>query len=252
MTTIYPSLNGRHVFITGGGSGIGASIVEHFVEQQAKVSFVDIVDATTFVAELDKKYSDVQVHFQQCDIRDIERLRECIDLSREKFGSIATLVNNAANDQRHDFKDVTPEFWDNCLSVNLRHHFFCAQHVHADMVANGGGSIINLSSTSYLLKVGGMPGYLSAKAGIVGLTRALARDFGPHKIRVNAVLPGWVMTQRQIDLWLTTEAENDLLRSQCLKEKLYPADVSKLVLFLACDDSRMITGQSHIVDGGRT
>ena len=120
------------------------------------------------------------------------------------------------------------------------------------MVANGGGSIINLSSTSYLLKVGGMPGYLSAKAGIVGLTRALARDFGPHKIRVNAVLPGWVMTQRQIDLWLTTEAEEDLLRSQCLKEKLYPADVSKLVLFLACDDSRMITGQSHIVDGGRT
>ena len=251
MITKYPSLNNRHVFITGGASGIGASMVEGFVSQGSLVSFVDIADGSDLCHQLVQQYPNAKLFFQQCDLRNIEQLRLCIDNAHEKWGPIRALVNNAAKDERHEVSSVTPEFWDNCQAVNLRHHFFCAQRIHPLMAQAGGGSIINLSSNSYLLKVGGMPGYLTAKAAIVGLTRALARDFGPDKIRVNSVLPGWVMTQRQVDLWLTKEAEAELLESQCLKEKMYPPDVSNLVLFLAADDSRMITGQSHIIDGGR-
>ena len=161
-------------------------------------------------------------------------------------------MNNAANDQRHAIQDVDEAYWDRCQGINLKPHFFTAQAVCAGMEELGGGSIINISSNSYLLMVGGMPGYLTAKAGIVGLTRGLARDLGEKNIRVNAVLPGWVMTQKQMDLWLTPQAEKDLLASQCLKKKLYPPDVARLVLFLASDDSAMITAQSFTVDGGRT
>ena len=241
----YPSLQNRHVFITGGASGIGRSIVEHFLNQGSKVSFVDIDE------EAASTLNHPQAHYLKCDLQDINRLKECVHEARSYFGPISVLVNNAALDLRHDFKTLTTEEWDRLQNINLRPHLFTAQAIHEDMKTLGGGSIIHLSSNSYLLRVGGMPAYLSAKAGIVGLARALARELGPDHIRVNTVLPGWVMTERQLSLWLTEEAETDLLETQCLKEKLYPEDIARFVLYLAADDSRMISGQEFILDGGR-
>ena len=244
---MYPSLSGQHVFITGGGSGIGASIVEAFANVGSLVTFVDIdIEASTALADrLDN------VTFESCDIRNIETLRSAIEKSIEANGAIAVLVNNAASDDRHAIESVTQEYWDNCQNINLRPHFFSAQAVVEGMKALNGGSIINLSSNSFLLKVGGMPGYLASKAAIVGLTNALARDLGPHKIRVNAVLPGWIMTEKQRTLWMTPEDEKELLATQCLKELIYPEEIAKLVLFLASDQSRMITAQSLVIDAGR-
>ena len=172
--------------------------------------------------------------------------------AQQNAGPVGVLVNNAARDDRHRIEDVTSQDWDRCQEINLKPHFFTAQAVVEGMKQNGGGSIINISSNSYVLMVGGMPGYLTAKAGIMGLTRALARDLGADNIRVNCILPGWVMTKRQEELWLTEEAEKELLQSQCMKQKLYPPDVSRLALFLAADDSSMITAQAYTVDGGRS
>jgi NAD(P)-dependent dehydrogenase (short-subunit alcohol dehydrogenase family) len=169
---------------------------------------------------------------------------------RTQLGPIRVLVNNAAHDERHSIESVTPEYWDDRFAVNLRHQFFAAQAVAPGMAAAGGGSIINLGSTSWMVGQGGMPAYLSAKAAVAGLTRALARDFGPKHIRVNSVVPGWIMTERQIALWLTPEGEQELLRRQCLKRKLKPEDVARMVLFLASDDSDACTSQAFIVDGG--
>ena len=212
---LYPSLQDRHVLITGGASGIGRSIVDHFLDQGSRVSFLDI----------DQQAGSTVQHpnasFLECDLQDIDRLKECVQQARAHFGLISVLVNNAALDARHDFKTLTVEEWDRLQNINVRPHLFTAQAVHEDMKSLGGGSIINLSSNSYLLRVGGMPAYLTAKAGIVGLSRALARELGPDRIRVNTVLPGWVMTERQLSLWLTEEAEKELLETQCLKEKLY-------------------------------
>ena len=244
---MYPSLSGQHVFITGGGSGIGASIVEAFANAGSIVTFVDIdINASTALAN---RFTNVT--FESCDIRNIETLRSVIDKSIKANGHIAILVNNAASDDRHAIESVTPEYWDNCQNINLRPHFFSAQAVVEGMKALDGGSIINLSSNSFMLKVGGMPGYLASKAAIVGLTNALARDLGPHKIRVNAVLPGWIMTEKQRTLWMTPEDEKELLETQCLKELIYPEEIAKLVLFLASDQSRMITAQSLVIDAGR-
>ena len=244
---MYPSLDGRHVFITGGGSGIGASIVEAFANAGSIVTFVDIdIKASTALAN---RFTNVT--FEHCDIRNIETLRSVIKKSIEANGDIAVLVNNAASDDRHSIESVTSEYWDNCQNINLRPHFFTAQAVVEGMKALDGGSIINLSSNSFMLKVGGMPGYLASKAAIVGLTNALARDLGPHKIRVNAVLPGWIMTEKQRTLWMTDEDEKELLATQCLKELIYPEEIAKLVLFLASDQSRMITAQSLVIDAGR-
>ena len=244
---MYPSLDGRHVFITGGGSGIGASIVEAFANAGSIVTFVDIdIKASTALAN---RFTNVT--FEHCDIRNIETLRSVIKKSIEANGDIAVLVNNAASDDRHSIESVTSEYWDNCQNINLRPHFFTAQAVVEGMKALDGGSIINLSSNSFMLKVGGMPGYLASKAAIVGLTNALARDLGPHKIRVNAVLPGWIMTDKQRTLWMTDEDEKELLATQCLKELIYPEEIAKLVLFLASDQSRMITAQSLVIDAGR-
>ena len=244
---MYPSLNGQHVFITGGGSGIGASIVEAFANVGSMVTFVDIdFQASTALAH---KFDNVT--FIQCDLRDIAILRFVIDNSIQNNGPISVLVNNAASDDRHEINTVTPDYWDNCQNINLRPHFFTAQAVLESMRGLGGGSIINLSSNSFLLKVGGMPGYLASKAAIVGLTNALARDLGPDKIRVNAVLPGWIMTDKQRTLWMTDEDEKELLATQCLKELIYPEEIAKLVLFLASDQSRMITAQSLVIDAGR-
>jgi NAD(P)-dependent dehydrogenase (short-subunit alcohol dehydrogenase family) len=169
---------------------------------------------------------------------------------RRQLGPIRVLVNNAAHDERHALDTVTPEYWDDRLAVNLRHQFFAAQAVYPDMAAAGGGAIVNLGSTSCMAGQGGMPGYTAAKSAVVGLTRGLARDLGPHNIRVTSVVPGWIMTERQVRLWLTPEAEADLLRRQCLKRKLMPEDIARMVLFLAADDSAGCTAQNYLVDAG--
>lgn len=250
-TAIYPSLKDRVVFISGGGSGIGASIVEHFCQQGAKVGFVDVdAEASRELVEAMAAAGHPVPEFIACDLRDIEALRAAINGIRAKLGPITVLINNAANDQRHDLDDVTPEFWDDRIAVNLKHQFFAAQAIYPDMEAAGGGAIVNVGSVSWMIGQGGMPCYTTAKSAIAGLTRALARDLGPKNIRVNCVVPGWIMTQRQLDLWLTPEAEADLMKSQCLKRKLYPADIAKAILFFASDDAGAFTNQSYVADGG--
>ena len=249
----YPSLAGRTVIVTGGASGIGAAIVGHFAAQEAKVGFIDL-DATAAQSLLGS-LGDAARHcrFAAADLRDISALQAAIeDLRKALGGPITVLVNNAARDDRHAIDAVTPEYWDERMATNLRHQFFAAQAVKDDMIAAGGGSIVNLSSISFMLGQGGMPVYLTAKSAVVGLTRALARDLGPHHIRVNAVMPGWIMTERQIKLWLTPEAEAEMLKGQCLPEKLYPPDIARMALWLAADDSRLVTAQNFVVDAGWT
>jgi NAD(P)-dependent dehydrogenase (short-subunit alcohol dehydrogenase family) len=249
---IYPSLRDRVVFVTGGASGIGASEVLHFAEQGAKVAFIDINDeAAAGVIAAARDAGHPEPFYQQCDIRDVPALQAAIRTAGERLGPITVLVNNAANDQRHHWEDVTVEYWDERIATNLRHQFFALQAVVPMMRAAGGGSIINFGSISWHSNSGGMPAYTTAKAGVEGLTKGMARDLGPDKIRVNTVIPGWVMTQRQIDLWLTPEAEANLMHLQCLKEKVYPPDLARMVLWLAADDSRMCTSQLWVVDGGR-
>ncbi len=247
----YPSLRERTVFITGGGSGIGASIVEHFVTQGAKVAFVDIdVAAGEALAAALAGQGDHRPLFIPCDLRDIPALQQAIAQTAEALGPIRVLVNNAARDTRYDVKDIDVAAWDDMQAVNLRHVFFASQAVFEGMAGAGGGSIINFSSPSFLRRSPRIAPYATAKAGAIGLTRTLSRDFGPAGIRVNAVLPGWVMTERQVKLWLTPELEQQVLDTQSLKQKLMPEDVARLVLFLAADDSHMITAQTYIVDGG--
>jgi D-xylose 1-dehydrogenase len=249
----YPSLRERAVVVTGGASGIGASIAAHFAEQGARVGFVDF-DAEAgraLVAELGPNAE--HCHFVEADLRDIAQLRGAMARLAKELGRAPTvLVNNAARDDRHTIAEVTPEYWDERMATNLRHQFFSAQALIPGMVEAGGGSIINMSSVSYLLAQGGMPVYLTAKSAVIGLTRALARDLGPHRIRVNSVIPGWVMTERQTRLWLTPEGERKIAQEQCIPEKLYPPDIARMVLWLAADDSRLVTAQSFVVDGGWT
>ncbi|HKA62373.1 MAG TPA: SDR family oxidoreductase [Methylomirabilota bacterium] len=247
----YPSLEDRAVFVTGGGSGIGASIVEHLCEQRAHVAFVDIQrEASRALVERIRGRGVPAPTFIACDLRDIAALRDAVEEARALHGPARVLVNNAAHDERHSIESVTPEYWDDRFAVNLRHQFFAAQAVVPAMAEAGGGSIINFGSVSWLIGQGGMPAYLSAKAAVAGLTRALARDLGPKNIRVNAIVPGWIMTERQITLWLTPEGEQELLRRQCLKRRLVPEDIARVVLFLAADDSGACTNQSYVVDGG--
>jgi D-xylose 1-dehydrogenase len=247
----YPSLKGRSILITGGGSGIGASLVEHFCLQGAKVCFVDIADAAaqSLVAHLSEKGHAVP-HYVKCDLRDIEALRGAVAQACERHGPVSVLVNNAGNDDRHRTEDVSVAYWDDRMQVNLRHQFFAAQAVRPHMRDAGGGSIINLGSITWLVGDPDCPAYVTAKAAVGGLTRALARELGPEKIRVNCVLPGWVMTDRQVKLWLDKAGERQIDERQCLKDKLYPPDIARMVLFLAADDSRMCTSQNYIVDGG--
>ena len=181
---------------------------------------------------------------------DIEAVTAAIGQISESLGPTTVLVSNAAHDQRHSIDEVTPEYWDDRFAVNLKHQFFAAQAIYPDMEAAGGGTIVNLGSVSWMIGQGGMPCYTTAKSAIAGLTRSLARDLGPKNIRVNCVVPGWIMTQRQIDLWLTPESEADLMERQCLKRKLVPADIARAVLFFAAEDSGGCTNQSYIVDGG--
>jgi galactose dehydrogenase len=245
----FHDLAGQSVFITGGGSGIGAALTEGFVAQGARVAFVQRSDASAFTAELGAKYGAAP-HFVPCDITDIPALRMAMAQAAEANGPITILVNNAANDARHAIEGYTPEEWDKAQDINLRPNFFTAQAVAPGMKAAGGGAIINFSSISYMMGNGGYLSYVAAKAGITGLTRGLARELGPDKIRVNALMPGWVLTQRQLDKWATPEDLAKHLEKQCLKEHLEERDVVDAALFLASRTSRMMTGQALVVDGG--
>lgn len=247
----YPSLNGKVVFVTGGGSGIGESIVTHLCQQKAKVTFVDIAEAASqAVCDRIAAAGHTRPDFIKCDLRNIDELRKAIAATAAKHGPIRVLVNNAGNDDRHKSEDVTPEYWDDRMAVNIRHQFFAAQAVRPMMRDAGGGSIINFGSITWLVGDGDCPGYVTSKAAITGMTRALAREFGPERIRVNCVLPGWVMTERQVKLWLDEAGERQINDRQCLKDKLFPPDIARMVLFLAADDSRMCASQNFIVDGG--
>lgn len=250
--TRYPSLAGRSVLVTGGSTGIGATLVERFAGQGAKVGFVDIdvENARALQARLEK--AGQSVHFERADITDIADLKRGIAAIRQKTGPIQVLLNNAANDKRHLIEETTPESWDMGVAVNLKHQFFAAQEVMADMKALGGGSIVNFGSVSWMLKQGGMPVYTTCKSAVQGLTRSLARDLGPFRIRVNTLVPGWVMTEKQIRLWVTPESKADLARSQCLPGELMPDHIAGAALFLASDDSAMMTAQNLVVDGGWT
>ncbi|UWR10796.1 SDR family NAD(P)-dependent oxidoreductase [Sulfitobacter mediterraneus] len=248
-TATFHDLKDASVFITGGGAGIGAAITEGFIEQGAKVAFVQRSDASGFCDDMQDKHG-VRPLFIPCDITDVSALQVAISTAAEAHGAVTVLVNNAANDKRHGTEDVTEEFWDWSQAINLKAYFFACQAVIAGMRAAGGGAIVNFSSISYMMGNAGYPSYTTANAGINGMSRSLAREFGPDKIRVNALAPGWVMTDKQRDLWVTPEALAAHLERQCLKEELLPQDIVDAVLFLASKTSRMMTGQMMVVDGG--
>ncbi|KQT57339.1 MULTISPECIES: SDR family NAD(P)-dependent oxidoreductase [unclassified Aureimonas] len=243
----YPSLRDVAVIVTGGASGIGAEMVRAFAGQGARVGFVDI-DAgagESLAAELGGG-----VRFERCDLRDIEALKSAIGRLQAANGAAGVLVNNAARDDRHGWEEVTPDYWDERMATNLRHMFFAIQAVAPGMIAAGKGSIVNLGSTSWWQGQGGMPAYTSAKAAVHGMTRSFARDLGPHRIRCNTVVPGWVMTERQKALWVTPESIATALERQCLPVAIEPVYVARMVLFLASDDSALCTSQNFFVEGG--
>ena len=251
MTVKYYDLKNKKVFITGGGSGIGASIVEHFCEQESEVFFVDLNEEASnqLIAECEKKKISVP-NFFKCNLVNIKDLQNIISKIISNHGSIDILINNAANDERHKIDDVTVEYWDERMAVNLRHYFFTVQSVKKSMIKNKGGVIINIGSGSWMVGEGGMAGYTAAKSGIVGLTRSFARDLGEYNIRVNSIVPGSIATERQIKKWLTPEYKKEIMDSQCLKRHLVPSDVARAVLFFSSDQSSGCTNQSYIVDAG--
>lgn len=249
----YPSLKNRTVLITGGASGIGAAMVSQFCAQGSHVAFLDkdTNSAQQLITEL-RSSAQFIPHFIACDLQDITALNHAIAQAIMQLGDIAVLINNAANDTRCKTLDITESKWRDSMAQNLDHQFFAAQAVLPGMIKNRSGSIINLSSNCFLLgQVEDYPSYMTAKAAVIGLTRALAREFGHYNIRVNSISPGWVMTQRQIEKWLTPQAEEELLKTQSLKEKIYPDDIARAALFLAADDSRMCTKMNLVIDAGR-
>jgi NAD(P)-dependent dehydrogenase (short-subunit alcohol dehydrogenase family) len=247
----YPSLRDAVAFVTGGGSGIGAAIVEAFVAQGSKIAFVDVAEEESrrLCDRLAGTYGTAPL-FIPCDIADVAGLQAAIAQAAGALGDIGVLVNNAASDTRHDWKDVDAAYWDERMAVNLRPMFFAIQAVAPQMQRRGGGSIINFGSISWKMGIGNMPAYVTAKAAVHGLTRGMARALGKDGIRVNTVLPGWVMTERQLKLWVTPEAEELIDRSQCLPGRVQPRDLAGMVLFLAAEDSRMCSAQEFTVDGG--
>jgi NAD(P)-dependent dehydrogenase (short-subunit alcohol dehydrogenase family) len=244
---VYPSLAGKTVVITGGGSGIGEVIVESFVRQKSKVFFFDVAEneSKALAARLGNG-----AEFIRCDVTNTAALRAAIAEVERKAGPVASLVNNAANDDRHKLEDVTPEYWENRIAVNLRHLFFAAQAVVPGMKKAGGGAIINLGSVSWHSAICDLSLYETAKAGIEGMTRAMARDLGESSIRVNCVVPGAIRTPRQMKLWHTPEEEAKILAQQCLKQRVDPIHVAAMVLFLASSDGAMCTAHNYWVDGG--
>ena len=251
MTKIatFHDLDGASVFITGGGSGIGASLTDGFMAQGAKVAFIGRSDASEFVEEMTQKHG-VAPMFIQGDITDNDVLTGAIADAASAHGPITCLVNNAANDKRHSTAEVDEDFWTWMMAVNLKAYFFACQAIVPYMKKSGFGSIINFSSISYMMGMAGYPLYTTANSGINGLTRSLAREFGPDRIRVNALAPGWVLTQKQKDLWVTPEGLQNHVDRQCLKDTLDPDDMINGVLFLASKTSKMMTGQALVIDGG--
>jgi len=248
---IYPSLKGRRVLITGGATGIGEAFVSRFAEQGAKVAFLDIQDeAAQQLTDRLATNGCITPLYSHCDMTDVGAVRASVESAIKGLEGLDILVNNAGNDQRHTVEEVTPESWDHTMAVNLRHQFFVTQAALPALKASGAGSIINMSSIAWLIPSVGLPVYVTAKAGIVGLTRTLAREVGKDNVRVNAILPGAIVTEKQRRLWLTPEYSAEVLANQALKRHLVPDEVVRLALFLAADDSSAITGQSHIVDGG--
>jgi NAD(P)-dependent dehydrogenase (short-subunit alcohol dehydrogenase family) len=249
--TVYPSLRNKRVVVTGGGSGIGAAIVEAFVQQGAHVAFLDIADDDAKQLERKLASGSTPPRYYHCDLKSIETIREIFPRVRSELdGGIDILVNNAANDDRHTLQDITEKYWDDRIAVNLRHYLFCAQAVVEDMKAVGSGAIVNLGSVSWHLALPDLAIYQTAKAGIEGMTRALARDLGTFGIRVNCVVPGGVRTPRQMKLWHTPDEEARMLGLQCIKARVEPHDVANMVVFLSSDDARMCTGHEYFVDAG--
>ena len=251
MKVKYFDLEKKRVFITGGGSGIGASLVEHFCEQHAEVYFIDINEEASkkLIEECKNKKISIP-NYVKCDLINIKELQEIIKKIINEKGTIDILINNAANDERHKIEDVTEEYWNDRINVNLRHYFFSVQSVREIMIKNKSGVIVNVGSISWMIGQGGMAIYTAAKSAVVGLTRSFARDLGEFNIRVNSVVPGWTITERQIEKWLTPEAEADMMKKQCLKRRLMPSEIAKAILFFSSDQSSGCTNQSYIVDNG--
>ncbi|MEP1611690.1 MAG: SDR family oxidoreductase [Roseobacter sp.] len=248
-TATFHDLEGTSVYITGGGSGIGADLTDGFLAQGAKVAFIGRSDASEFVAKMEAKHGVAPLFFQG-DITDTAYLRKTLNDAASAHGPVATLVSNAANDMRYDWLGLTPEDWDSLMAVNLKAYFFAAQAVAPSMQAAGKGSIINFSSISYMMGNPGYPGYTAANGAITAMTRSLARELGPNGVRVNALAPGWVLTPRQMEKWATPDGLAAHLDRQCIKTHLQPQDIVDAVLFMASDTSRMMTGQCMVVDGG--
>ena len=249
----YPSLVDRTVLVTGGADGIGAALVEQFTAQGSKVAFVD-VNASKAAETIERCRQDDPRHeprFYEVDLVDIEALRAAVARIQTDLGGITVLVNNAASDDRHEWQDMTVEYWNDRLDTNLRHYFFAIQAVAPGMIAAQHGSIINIGSSSYMMQEDFFPGYAIAKSAVEGITRTMARTFGPDNIRVNTVLPGWVATERQLTKWWTPEGEEGTLRDQALKRRITPVEFAQMVLFLAADDGAACTAQQFMVDGGR-
>lgn len=249
----YPSLSGRSVFVTGGGSGIGAAIVRAFARQGARVAFVDVAEEASraLLGEIEAERAPAP-WFEPCDVRDVAALQSAIARAAQAVGDFSVLVNNVASDDRHALEDVTPEYWDQRMAINQRPAFFAIQAVVPGMKRLGGGAIVNLGSTGWQGKESAYPCYAVAKSSVNGLTRGLAAGLGPHRIRINTVTPGWVMTERQIQLWFTEEGERRLRENQCLPDLLQGEDIARMVLFLASDDGALCTAQEFKVDGGVT
>jgi NAD(P)-dependent dehydrogenase (short-subunit alcohol dehydrogenase family) len=249
----FPSLRGQRVFVTGGGTGIGAAIVTAFAEQGAQVAFVDLAEAeSAALAQSLTANGYLAPWWRRCDVCDVAALKEAIETAVVELGDFSSLVNNVARDDRHTIESVTPEYWDERMAVNLRPAFFAIQAILPSMRRRGAGSVINMGSTGWQNKGSEYPCYAIAKSSVNGLTRGLAASLGAHRIRVNTVSPGWVMTERQIKLWLNAQGEEEIKRNQCLPDKLQPSDVARMVLFLASDDAAMCTAQEFIVDAGWT
>jgi D-xylose 1-dehydrogenase len=248
---IYPSLKDRVVVVSGGASGIGEAIVEAFVQQQAHVVFLDIQDslADELIQRIQSTSRRTPIYYH-CDLTDIAALRETAQKILQRFTTVDVLVNNAGDDTRHKTEEVSPDFWDKTIAVNLKHQFFLAQSLIPSMKEAGRGSIINMSSISWVIPNTGIPVYVTAKAAIVGMTRTLAHELGVNGIRVNCVMPGAVLTERQKRLWFTESYKAEILANQALKRMILPEEVARLVLFLAADDSAAITNQSYVIDGG--
>ncbi len=251
MKVKYFDLENKLVFITGGGSGIGSSIVEHFCEQKSKVFFVDInVEESQKVIKVCKEKKLSIPTFIKCDLKDIKETQNIIHKIINENGPIHVLINNAANDTRHNIDEVTEEYWEDRINVNLKHFFFTIQAAKKSMIENLGGVIINMGSVSWMMGEGGMPAYTTSKAGILGMTRSFARDLGPYNIRVNSIVPGSIATERQVKMWLTPEYKKFILDKQCLKRQLTPADVAQVVLFYSSDQSSGCTNHYYMVDAG--